>query len=274
MMIEILQALGVRFNGFRGLDRFTRLCHNPYKRQKTWIGSYCNAKWDGPKYLLETRYYTEWMAFFFGSQDPRIHYFIKKNSCENWVSIDIGANYGFYTILLAHSSPKGMVHSFEPVPWLNARMLHNAKINGLTNIIPNEMVLSNSTGCVNLHVPSDDDPNQGTATIWQNHGAGPRKIVTVKSVTLSEYVKERRLEKLDFIKIDVEGAEDLVIEGGIDAIKQFRPILIIEKNISSFAEVDRILRSCGYESHNLPRVHWPLFFNEPDTDVLYLPKHK
>jgi hypothetical protein len=66
----------------------------------------------------------------------------------------------------------------------------------------------------------------------------------------------------------------LVIEGGIEAINRFRPILIVERNEPSFANVDRMLRSCGYCGRKMPNLHRSLFFNEPDYDVLYIPERR
>lgn len=209
--------------------------------------------------------------FFYGTFDNRIHDFLRTNADEKWVSFDIGANIGFFSILLAHLSPKGVVHSFEPVPALNARLRRNAEINSLTNIVSSELAVSNSIGSADLFIPAETEANPGTGSIKPDEALRSRHTITVRTTTVDGYVKEHGVERVDFMKIDVEGAEDLVIEGGMATINRFRPILIIERNESSFTKVDRMLRSCGYSGGTLPKLHRSVLFNEPDYDFLFRP---
>ena len=55
-----------------------------------------------------------------------------------------------------------------------------------------------------------------------------RKKIQVKTITLSEFVVKEKLERLDFIKIDAEGYESAIVEGGLSVLKKFRPNLILE----------------------------------------------
>lgn len=228
------------------------------------------SKWDGPRFHLETRYFVEWTCFFYGSQDDRLHAWIRKHVKSDWVTFDIGANFGFYSMLLAKHSPQGEVHSFEPVPWLSERFERNAKLNGFEGrISKNELAVSNSAGWVDLNIPAPDESNQGTASLVEK--TATRKTIKVRTITLDEYVRTTGVSRLDFIKVDVEGAEHFVIQGAVESIKKFRPFLVVEVNESSRQAVADVLGSLGYRSEILPRLRWRHVFNEGTADMLYSP---
>jgi FkbM family methyltransferase len=252
-----------------------RAAHDPDRRSSDWIAGWFRAKWSGPEYFLETRYYTEWQAFFFGAQCDRIHRFIKANVRADWVSADVGANYGFYSVLLAFLSPKGEVHSFEPVPWLCERIARNAKRNGLEAAVHiSQVALSNVSGDCLLAAPAEGDVGHGLASILPDRDlwrwGRPQKV---PALTLDEYVDERRLQRLDFIKIDVEGAEHLVIEGARRTMAKFRPAAVVEINESSFPQVSGTLARLGYTAHKLPRLPTRFWAAAKDVegDCLFLP---
>ena len=235
--------LGTRFNGVKGVDRILRLLHHPDKRQTSWIKTTGQAYPSGPKYHLESKWFTEWTVLFYGTQDQAIHRWMAEHAAADWVAFDIGANFGYYTCLLAGLCRE--VHAFEPVPWLAARMERNVALNGFRNVKINRAALSESEGTATLHLPDQSDANWGTSSLVHDSGAG-REQIQVPALALDAYCHRNDL-RVDFLKLDVEGAEHLVLRGGLATLRRWKPRLIIEHNHESAAEVIAILHGLNYE---------------------------
>jgi hypothetical protein len=132
--------IGTRFRGVKGVDRLLRSLHHPDRRQAEFFRTVASAYPEGPKYHLESRWFTEWTTWFYGSQDRAIHRWIVKNARPDWVTFDIGMNFGYFTCLLASMCKD--VHGFEPVGWLAARARANVELNAFQNVTINELALS------------------------------------------------------------------------------------------------------------------------------------
>ena len=68
----------------------------------------------------------------------------------------------------------------------------------------------------------------------------------IKTTTLDEFSKDQELRSIDLIKIDTEGHELKIIEGGIKCIKKYRPILAIEITSQNFANIYQLLQEINY----------------------------
>jgi FkbM family methyltransferase len=144
---------------------------------------------------------------------------------------DIGANLGHHTLILAALvGVTGSVHAFEPHPETFQELVTNIRLNGYGHVHCSDMALSSKAGGATLHLAADA----------AMHSLGPTKYygeqkVAVETETLDGYVQRHSLSRLDVVKIDVEGAERLVIEGGAATFEAFRPILIVELSEHSSA---------------------------------------
>lgn len=169
------------------------------------------------------------------------------------VVVDIGANLGWYTLLAcSRIGPNGQVHAFEPNPDTAARFAQTLTLNGLD-------------GQVTLYKCALDE-NAGSVTIaWYagSNNPGGTSIATDIAPGMTAAVVETRsldslgLERLDFIKIDVEGAELRVFRGGAATLRRCRPVILSElhpgqlQHVSGssaevfFAELSAI----GYHAH-------------------------
>lgn len=99
--------------------------------------------------------------------------------------------------------------------------------NGFTNVIVENLAVSNHSGALKLFVPGESDSpgaslEQGIAEKTQCH------IETVQTITLDTYVLNRIKQPIKVIKIDVEGHESSVIKGAKQTIERDHPLLIIE----------------------------------------------
>ena len=136
-------------------------------------------------------------------------------------AIDIGANKGVYTHLLARLVP--FVHAFEPNP-----KMFNVLTRGLpVNARSYEIALSDQSGSGELLVPMS-----GRTKAYSNQGAslsrqkvdGEHGVVHIETRTLDSYA----LDNVGFIKIDVEGYEHTVLKGAKETLMQCRPTMLIE----------------------------------------------
>jgi FkbM family methyltransferase len=117
----------------------------------------------------------------------------------------------------------GKVIAFEPLP-ANYRLLdENVGLNRLQNVIVEHQAVADHTGEISFQFPTHeasliagpvfDSDNQGT--------------FSVDCVSLDDFASDRQIQ-VDLIKMDVEGAEDSVLEGALKLLERFHPVLIIE----------------------------------------------
>ena len=137
---------------------------------------------------------------------------------------DIGANIGWYSIMVAKSNRNVLVHSFEPIPKTYQSLVKNVDLNSLPNISTHNFGFSDKSGEFDFYYYPEGSGNASSANVT---GRSDTEVVKCKVKTLDEYINESN-EQIDFIKCDVEGAELLVFKGGIDAIKNSKPIVFSE----------------------------------------------
>lgn len=146
--------------------------------------------------------------YFEGSYEKTETEFISNIIKKDNICIDIGANVGYYTLLMASKAVEGKVYSLEPTP-LHFYLLNcNKIINNFNNVICNNCAIGNINGEMDFSIASD-----GAFSSFKNTKRKFEvKKIKVPIVTLDNYIKDNRIDK-DFIKIDVEGAEKMVLEG-------------------------------------------------------------
>lgn len=169
-------------------------------------------------------------AYFTGVYEPGIARLIGILLRPGQICADVGANIGWHTIAMAdHVGPHGKVHAFEPFPASFALLARNVSVNQLeTRIQANQAAVSNHDGTVAIHVAPGEPATH--ATIAVDGSAG----VEVATVALDRYDDGALVGAVDLMKIDVEGAEDLVIRSA-DAILRSKnpPSLIIEAAVGT-----------------------------------------
>lgn len=144
-------------------------------------------------------------------------------SQERTVAIDIGANVGLFTVALA-SLRYSEVHAFEPVPQTFARLKANAANNQLLEKIRlNCMAVGAEEGFIEFQI-FENSPAINRFVSFSSHKE-PNILTATQNVTvttLDKYCEEHQIDKVDFLKIDVEGMEPLVIQGANKLLQQKR----------------------------------------------------
>lgn len=190
--------------------------------------------------------YMQW--FVFANLKDESWKFAVDYSNKTKVILDIGANCGAFSIKVSNNlKGENKIYCFEPNPFLFKILRKNIVLNKCqASVLSIPKAVGNSNKDITFNL---DLLNSGHSRISKNTGD-----VIVPQVTLDDFVYEEQLEGIDFIKVDVEGFEPFVIQGGLKTIKKFRPTLYIEmtdswfrENGSSVHELINILISIGYE---------------------------
>ncbi len=168
-------------------------------------------------------------------ENDDITYFLGKLA-DGDTFFDVGANIGLFSLLCAHKRASTSVHAFEPIP-LNASLFEaSIHLNGFENISLNRICVGNDDGEQELTLASD---SAYSSLISTDRKATVRRLRTYVT-TLDSYVAYAGIPRIDLMKVDVEGAEMMVLEGarGLLSDAQRRPRLVLielfDQNLKPF----------------------------------------
>lgn len=137
--------------------------------------------------------------------------------------LDIGAFMGGYSLAIATYFPKSQVYSFEPVTNSFLNFKKNIVRNRLGNIISAyQLAISDKAGTVSM----TSKQTTGNHILSLNERSSDSEIIP--SINLDTFLNQQQIEKVHFIKCDVEGHEAAVINGGMRLFTKHKPILYIE----------------------------------------------
>ncbi len=140
--------------------------------------------------------------------------------------LDIGANIGCTSLLFGDLARK--VYSFEPSPTTHRWLVQNVRIAKLNNVEPINLGLGKDAGTFELTF-APNNRSGGFVSNLTNASEGHQ----VEQITIAkgdDFIREQQIAKVDFIKIDVEGFEQSVIEGLAETIAREQPIVALELN--------------------------------------------
>jgi FkbM family methyltransferase len=163
--------------------------------------------------------------------------------------IDVGANSGIYTVLGCKINPNVRVVAVEPVPKIYRALANNVTRNNLdSRVTVLNAALGDSDGKVPFH--EAECSTMGSLAVGGYQGQSGR-LIEVQCRTLDSIVEELNLEP-DFIKIDVEGFEHLVLSGASRVLARFHPRIVLEANPGDpSARMTEILSKHGYGFQNI-----------------------
>ena len=137
------------------------------------------------------------------------------------VVIDVGAHYGLYSCMCSRLvGNRGLVLSFEPNHTNYQHLLVNMRMNNIHNIKPYEVALGDLNGQTTLYI--SDDSEGHSVKLKRSNSSTQINIRILDSI-----VQELKIDHVNIIKVDVEGAELDVLKGASDTLKRFCPILSI-----------------------------------------------
>jgi FkbM family methyltransferase len=173
--------------------------------------------------------------FFHGTFEKDELDLCKKYIKEDSIVLDIGANIGLHSIFYSRIAEKGLVLSFEPSHETFMLLLKNTY--GIINILPINVALSDSTMITKFFIASDN----AYSSLKDTNRKRITNLQKTLSFKLDDLVLNMNLSRIDFIKIDVEGFEQQVLEGMNHTIEVYRPVIFCEiyKGTSSNEDPDK-----------------------------------
>jgi len=156
--------------------------------------------------------------------EPEMKWFLAKLKPDS-VFLDVGANIGLYSLHAARRiGSRGRVIAFEPTPHTYDLFIENIKLNRREEIIePHRFGLSDHTGDLPLVTGGRPASNR-----LGEEGQDSDGNVAVKA--LDEISNSLNLERLDFLKVDIEGGEAKMFAGAKDTLRKFRPLILLESH--------------------------------------------
>lgn len=161
----------------------------------------------------------------FGSYDMAETKFLMSAVKDNDVVLDVGANLGWYTLNWLKKLENVTVFSFEPMIETYNCLASNLILNGLKTKNAFNFGLSNTNAEIEFFF---DNERCGASSMVNLRGTENTRQLKAVVKKLDDVFSSLGVDKLDFIKCDVEGAEKLVFEGGIETVKKYRPIIFSE----------------------------------------------
>ena len=180
--------------------------------------------------------------------DPAERALLEARMRPGFVFLDIGANIGGYTLFAAGvAGPGARILAVEPQPEIFERLVYNIRQNAFPGIKAVECALADLDGEITLFV---DAANRG-GTSMRMVGAGRSgERLTVRAKTLLSLAGEENLSRIDAMKLDVEGAEDLILEPFFAQAPQPlwpRLLLIEHHREEAGGTLIAALARCGYQ---------------------------
>lgn len=207
--------------------------------------------------------------YFTGWYERRYVSLLMREAKAGDVYVDVGAHVGIHALLMARRFEElgtGRVLAFEAAPDLASRLSDAASRNRLVNIEVFNMGLGESRGVLELR----SDPERwdaADAAVRSRVGPGP-VVARARVESFDTWAQEARIDRVDIIKIDVEGDELTVLRGMTSALGRHRPRLIgveireyiLKRAGGSAAEVRRALATAGYEPVPTPDLEGNFLF--------------
>jgi FkbM family methyltransferase len=163
--------------------------------------------------------------------------------------IDIGANYGVYALSMAQAvGPTGSVWAFEPASGTARLLAEGIAVNGFAHVFLEQSALSSSCGTAQLSLNENSELN---ALV---HGQPSTSAVeTVPVLTLDDWMRGQHGPNIDFMKIDAEGEEANILQGGQRFFAELSPLVQYEIKAGADLHMDLVhdFAALGYDSYRL-----------------------
>ena len=245
-----------------GAGLMKKLLH-PYNRRNRLAATFRYLEWQ-----LRRRLGRPWQRRFWGDRvitlypDSSESMWLLYNVVMDWpefpfiarylrsgdTAIDIGANIGVYALWISRFlGQNGTLVAFEPVTETFLRLSEQVFRNGLDRIVLERRAVTSVSGSMRITTGKDMENH-----VLMNAAASDGGEV-VESVTLDEYIRSTSIQEVHFLKIDVEGAEPLVLDGADTLLRQKR-IAVIQLEVGAhwkrygrdLASMAETLRQYGY----------------------------
>ncbi len=199
--------------------------------------------------------------FWDGTFEKETCTLLQSTTKPNGVCYDIGANLGYHALVMASAGENGHVYAFEPIPQVCGILQKNIDINHKKNITIVSKVVARTPGKIQLGLDTSID-QAAVRFITKDESHRMLKNIECDAITLDGFVADGN-KPPSLIKIDVEGAEVDVLQGGLGVLMQYQPLVFCETHGQAEARgVYDILHRCGYELFIIHNGIHPINSNE------------
>jgi FkbM family methyltransferase len=209
-----------------------------------------NLKLNHFGYYIENELY--WMGLETKWEKQSIRIWTELSKSSTFI-FDIGANTGIFSLLAKAYNSDSVVYAFEPQPNIYKCLVKQIELNQF-NIQAINIALSNENGTSKFYnYTFSDDANSTAGSLNKEFRDLPgQHYIDVTTRTLTDFVHENKINRIDLIKMDVESFEPQVIKGGIDVISEHKPIMIIEIQDDQVGmQLSNMLKPLGYIYFNI-----------------------
>lgn len=163
------------------------------------------------------------------------------------VIIDIGANIGTFSTLMSLQHPKAKIYAFEPDPRTFKLLTTNLTINQCQNVISERKGLSHQSG----HARFYSSNISGLSGLNRSTNQGKINTTRIRTINLSEILSKNKINQVDFLKIDAEGAEfDILLNSPNRIFYKIKEIVLEYHNhltVHHHNEIIKKLQQHGYQ---------------------------
>ncbi|HYR07233.1 MAG TPA: FkbM family methyltransferase [Longimicrobium sp.] len=191
---------------FRAFERLSRVDLPPFEdRLADEVG--------GARYGCDLRNVIAREACLTGRTAPAETAALRASLPSGGTFVDVGANWGYFTLVAAHAvGSAGRVVALEPDPRVHAELAANLARNGIRNVAALAVAASDRAGEATLSGYAEADRNRGVSSLVAAP-VGDAPSFAVRTTPLDDLLDEHGIDAVDLVKIDVEGAEELVVRG-------------------------------------------------------------
>jgi FkbM family methyltransferase len=179
--------------------------------------------------------------------DPKERALLAERLRGDFVFLDVGASVGGYALFVAaQGGPRARILAIEPLPELFERLVYNIEQNAFSNVKAVSCALADHDGEITLFENAD---NRGEASMRVVSADARGAQIRVPAKSLLSILREEGYERVDAIKLDIEGAEDLVLDPFFrDAPRPLWPALIVMEFalLRGGVQLEQRLRGLGY----------------------------
>ncbi len=164
--------------------------------------------------------------YFKTNYELHIINFINDYLKKDMTAIDIGSHIGLMSVIMSKLiGNNGRCYSFEPTKATFKILKKTINLNNCLNIIAYEKAISDFTGKTCFFIANLEAHNANS--LVNNHRNINEHSVEVQVITIDEFVTQNNIPRIDFIKINAEGAENSILKGGLRTIERFHPYIVL-----------------------------------------------
>lgn len=242
------------------------------------------AEFDGAEFQLDARSHLFGRCVLMGHYEPELVRLCAAHLDPARDAVDVGANVGFFSVFMARRLPGRRVLAVEPAPAVRRRLEANLARNGVADrvvVFAGAAAEARRTATLHHLEGREEYATLGAsfhpAVAAEASAAG---ALEVEAAPLDDLVADHGLAP-GFVKVDVEGAEHIVLAGAGEVLREHRPVLLVEvsdpllrANGSSAGEVLAVLRDARYRlvnAHDVDVAAEVYLRSQPFGEVLALP---